>query len=400
MSGPLAGMVVLDLTNFVFGPVATQILADMGADVIKIEPPEGDPTRGIGQRRSEGMGSFFLNLNRNKRSVVLDLKQPAAVEALMRLAATADVLVHNMRDAAVARLGLTYEALAARCPRLVYAAAKGFGDGGPYAGRAAYDDVIQGLSGVVGLNARATGTASYAPMLLTDKLCGVYLAAAITMALVHRERTGQGQAVTVPMFETTAAFALLEHMADAALAPRDGEAATPLGYARVLGANHRPLQTADGHLCLIANTDAQWRRLFELLGRPGLIADPRFATIGARMRHVTELYGIVESHLRHRTTAEWLEALARADIPAGPVHGIEQLRDDAHLRQRGFFQSFEHPTEGPLLMPAIPFAFSATGGAIRLGPPRLGEHTSEVLATVGYTAAEIETLRGGGGASA
>jgi crotonobetainyl-CoA:carnitine CoA-transferase CaiB-like acyl-CoA transferase len=393
MSGPLSGVVVVDITNFVFGPVATQILADMGADVIKIEPPEGDPTRGIGRRRSEGMGSFFLNLNRNKRSVVLDLKQPQAREAMLRLLGTADVLVHNMRESAVHKLGLGYDALSGSFPRLVYAAAKGFGDG-PYSRRPAYDDVIQGLSAITGLNARATGTPGYAPMLLTDKLCGVYLSSAIAMALVHRERSGRGQAVSVPMFETMASFNLLEHLADAVLAPTGDEAPAPVGYARVFGENHRPLATADGHICLIANTDAQWRRLFELLGCPDHADDPRFASIGRRMENVTELYSIVEQQLRRRTTADWLEAMATADIPAGPANSLQDLREDPHLQQQGFFQTLSHPTEGPLLMPGIPFGFSQTPGAIRRGPPRLGEHTAEVLSALGYSEHEVAQIRG------
>jgi crotonobetainyl-CoA:carnitine CoA-transferase CaiB-like acyl-CoA transferase len=394
MSGPLSGVVIVDVTNFVFGPVATQILADMGADVIKIEPPEGDPTRDIGRRRSEGMGSFFLNLNRNKRSVVLDLKRPEAREAMLRLLGTADVLVHNMREIAVQKLGLGYDALSVKYPRLVHAAAKGFGDVGPYAHRPAYDDVIQGLSAITGLNAKANGTPGYAPMLLTDKLCGVYLSSAISMALVHRERSGKGQSVSVPMFETMASFNLLEHMADAVLAPSGEETEAPVGYARVFGEHHRPFATSDGYLCLIANTDAQWRRLFELLGCPEHAQDPRFLTIGARMDNVTVLYSIVAELLQRRTTAEWLELLAKSDIPAGPANGLEELRRDPHLQQQGFFQTIVHPTDGALLMPGVPFGFSETPGAIRRAPPRLGEHTAEVLCALGYSGAEMAKIRG------
>lgn len=277
---------------------------------------------------------------------------------------------------------------------MIYAAAKGFGEGGPYAGRAAYDDVIQGLSGVIGLNARATGTPAYAPMLLTDKLCGIYLSSAIAMALVHRARTGRGQSISVPMFETMASFNLLEHMADAVLDSGDGQEEAPLGYARVFGENHRPLPTSDGHICLIANTDAQWHRLFELFGCLEHADDPRFKSIGTRMANVTALYDIVAAHLQRRTTAQWLEALTCADIPAGPAYGLEDVRRDAHLAHQHFFHTIEHRTEGPLLMTAVPFEFSETPGTIRRGPPRLGEHTTEVLASLGYSDADIGIIQG------
>jgi crotonobetainyl-CoA:carnitine CoA-transferase CaiB-like acyl-CoA transferase len=383
MSGPLAGMRVIDASNFVFGPVATQLLGDMGADVIKIEPPEGDPTRKIGKSRSDLMGSFFLNLNRNKRSMVLDLKQPEARQELRALLGTADVFVHNMRSTAIARLGLSYEALAADYPRLVYAAAQGFGAGGRYFDRPAYDDVIQGFSGLAGLNARMTGTAAYAPMLMTDKLCGVFMAYAISTALVHRERTGRGQQVQVPMFESMVSFNLMEHMADAVFAPAsDADAADPLGYSRVFGRFHKPLPTRDSFICVIANTDAQWKRLFALFGRPELLADPRFADIGSRMANIDALYQIVETELRAHTTAEWLDLFEASDIPSGPSYDLESLRRDAHLAETGFFTGFEHESEGKLVFPGIPIALSDSPGAIRCGPPRLGQHTDELRSEI------------------
>lgn len=380
MNGPLAGIRVIDATNYVFGPVATQMLGDMGADVIKIEPPEGDPARRIGRSRNPLMGSFFLNLNRNKRSVVLDLKQQSGRDDLRRLLGTADVFVHNMRDNAIEKLGFSYPQLAADFPRLVYAAAQGFGAGGRYEGRPAYDDVIQGLSGVSGLNERMTGMAGYAPMLMTDKLCGVYLAYAIAAALLHRAGSGKGQQVRVPMFETMAAFNLHEHLADAVFVPQGGEeAAAPLGYSRVFGRFHRPLATMDGFICVIANTDAQWQRLFTVLGKPEFLQDPRFADIGSRMANIDALYEAVESGLCARPAGEWLALLEEADIPAGPSYSLDALRRDPHLEDTGFFVAREHDSEGTLLMARPPIDMSGSPAAVRLGPPRLGQHTREVL---------------------
>lgn len=379
MTGPLNGIRVIDATNYVFGPVATQMLGDMGADVIKVEPPEGDPTRRIGRSRNPLMGSFFLNLNRNKRSVVLDLKQPEGLADLRRLLRTADVFVHNMRENAVAKLGLSYSQLAADYPRLVYAAAQGFGSGGRYEGRPAYDDVIQGLSGVSGLNQRMTGVAGYAPMLMTDKLCGVYLAYAIATALLHRTSSGKGQQVQVPMFETMTAFNLHEHMADAVFVAPEPEEAEPLGYGRVFGRFHRPLATKDGFICVIANTDLQWERLFAVLGTPELLKDPRFSDISSRMANIDALYEAVEAALRARPSSEWLALLEQADIPSGPSYGLDDLRRDPHLEDRGFFVECEHESEGPLLMTRPPIEMSGTPASLRLDPPRLGQHTAEVL---------------------
>ncbi|WP_420995790.1 CaiB/BaiF CoA transferase family protein [Cupriavidus sp. 30B13] len=379
MAGALDGIRVIDITTFVLGPVATQMLGDMGADVIKVEAPEGDPTRGIGRKRSPGMGSFFLNLNRNKRSVMLDLKQPEGRASLQALIAGADVVVHNMRSGAAERLGIDYESLASRHPRLVHATAQGFGRGGRYFDRPAYDDVIQGLSGVPGLNRRMTGQTGYMPMLIADKLCGVYLYSAIMTALLHRERTGVGQEVQLPMFEAMAGFNLLEHMADHVFVPAQGQHAAPIGYGRVFSPVHRPLMTRDEPLCIIANTDAQWHRLFDLIGRSDLRGDDRFGTIGRRMENVVLLYDLVEAALKVKTRAEWLDAFAVADVPAGPANELADVRADAHMADVDFFQVFDHESEGQLLMPRNAMHLSATPASVHRGPPRLGQHTGEVL---------------------
>ncbi len=378
MTGPLSGMRVIDASNFVFGPMATQLLADMGADVIKVEPPQGDPMRMVGKSRNARMGSFFLNLNRGKRSVVLDLKNAADVARLDALLATADVFVHNMRPAAARRLGIDYDSLAPRHPRLVYAVALGFHQDGRYAERPAYDDVIQGMSGVSGLHARMYGEPGFIPMLFTDKLCGVYLASAIASALVARAASGHGQQVEVPMFETMASFNLVEHLADSIFDGSEAEV-PPRGYERVFSRYHRPLKTREGHVCLVANTDAQWQRLFALLGRPELAADPRFATMGDRIRHAEPLYEEVSRSLLERSAAEWLALFLEHDIPAGPANNLDDLLRDPHLADVGFFETVAHPTEGELLCAATPFRFSASPRASAGAAPGLGEHSAELL---------------------
>ena len=379
MTGPLSGMRVIDASNFVFGPMATQLLADMGAEVIKVEPPQGDPMRQVGQSRNPKMGSFFLNLNRGKRSVTLDLKNAADVARLDALLATADVFVHNMRSAAARRLGIDYESLATRHPRLVYAVALGFHQDGRYAERPAYDDVIQGMSGVSGLHARMYGEPGFVPMLFTDKLCGVYLAGAIASALVARAANGKGQLVEVPMFETMASFNLVEHLADSIF---DGPSSDPAprGYERVFSRYHRPLKTREGYICLVANTDAQWLRLFSLLDRPDLSADPRFTTMGDRIRHAEPLYDEVSQSLLARDAAEWLALFLEHDIPAGPANGLDDLLTDPHLADVGFFETVEHPTEGALRCASTPLRFSGSPKAAAGRAPGLGEHNAEILA--------------------
>lgn len=374
-AGPLAGMRVLDLSINVLGPVATQILGDMGADVIKVETPDGDNMRYVGPARSEGMSAFFMNMNRNKRSAVLDLKQAESRAALLALVANADVFVHSMRPGAARRLGIDYGSVAAGNPRLVYASAGGYRQDSSRADWPAFDDVIQGMSGIAGLSARAGGEPRYFPSVLCDKLCGYVLASSIGMALLARERTGQGQEVHVPMMETMVGFTMIEHLWGGVLdQPELG-----LGYSRMLTPHRRPYRTLDGYVCLMANSGEQWRRLFGVIGRPELATDPRFADIASRSRNIDALYGQLTEAVATRTTAEWRRLLDEADIPNGPVLSLEEIFADPYLAETGFFQRMEHPTEGPVVTMAVPSRLSRTPAGVRRLAPRLGEHTREVL---------------------
>jgi crotonobetainyl-CoA:carnitine CoA-transferase CaiB-like acyl-CoA transferase len=389
-TGPLAGIKVIDITTVVLGPYASQVLGDMGADVIKVETTQGDTTRYIGPSRTKGMGSYFATLNRNKRSLAIDLKKPAAMAALLRLIDGADVFVHNMRQGAAARLGLDYASLSKRNPKLVYASASGFRQESSLREFPAYDDLIQGLSGIAALNAGPDGEPRYFPMVVVDKLTGQNLASMIGMALFHRERTGEGQEVHVPMLETILSFALIEHMWSGVL----NEPEKGVGYPRVLSPHRRPYKTKDGYISVIAVSDAQWRKLFEAMGVPHLADDPRFATMEGRTANVDALYATLTSGMTARTTAEWIAELQPADIPCGRAGTLADVFDDPYLKETGFFERVDHPSEGEVLMPAVAGRFSKSPPNTTRLWPRLGEHNREVLREAGCTEQEIDAILG------
>jgi crotonobetainyl-CoA:carnitine CoA-transferase CaiB-like acyl-CoA transferase len=383
---PLAGLKVIDLSSVIFGPYCAQWLADLGADVIKLEAPEGDSTRQTGPGLEPGMAALFLGSNRNKRGLVLDLKTAEGRAALDRLLETADVLLHSIRPQKLKSLGLDPDELLARHPRLVYAGLHGFGEAGPYGGLPAYDDVIQGMSGIADLMLQSTGTPRYMPTIIADKVSGLTAGIAILAAIVRRQSTGKGGFVEIPMFESMVAFNFVEHFYGHHFTPPKG----PLGYPRVMAPWRRPLETADGHVCMMAYTDAHWRGFFTAAGAPQHLDDPRFSSIATRTTHIDAVYGLAAELVKTRTTAHWLDLLEAAQIPCAPVIPLASLETDPHLAATGFFTRIETEA-GPLNYPGVPVLFDGERPPVA-APPRLGEHTTTILAEAGFTAEDIAAL--------
>jgi len=394
MSGPLAGLTVVDLTTVVMGPYATQILGDLGASIIKVEAPGGDNVRHVGPMKNRGMGHMFLHLNRNKKSIVLDLKQPAGRDALLKIAAKADVLIYNIRPQAMQRLRLGYADVAAVNPRIIYVGAYGFGQQGPYAARPAYDDLIQGMSGLPWLLQQSGAEEPrYIPATLADRIVGLHAVYAVTTALYHRERTGTGQAVEVPMFECMSQMILGDHFGGRTFDPPAGAA----GYARVLAPQRKPFRTKDGYICVLMYNDKQWQGFFRLIGRDDLYHDdPRFNSHENRSARIDEVNAFVAGEMLKRSTGDWLSVLMAADIPAARMNAIDDVIDDEHLTGTGFIRMEKHPTEGSLRTTRAATQWSHTPPAPQCGAPRLGEHGAEVLRAAGYSDDEIRKLAAAG----
>jgi crotonobetainyl-CoA:carnitine CoA-transferase CaiB-like acyl-CoA transferase len=366
---------VLDLTTVLMGPYATQVLADMGADVIKVEPPEGDIVRQIGRARNKGMGGLFLNTNRGKRSIVLDLKSAAGREKAMAIAVTCDVLIYNVRPQAMARLGLSYADVTRARPDIVYVGVYGYGENGPYAGKPAYDDLMQGATGLASLFAQdAGGQPRYVPLALADRIVGLHAVNATLAALHHRSATGEGQKVDVPMFEAMVGMVMNDHLGGRTFDP-------PLdagGYERLLAEHRRPYRTRDGFICTLIYNDKHWRAFYAALGRD-ISADPRLKDHSVRTTHIREIYAELAATFIEKTTEQWSELLTTADIPVMPLHTLDSLFDDPHLQATGFFEQAEHPSEGRVVSMKSPATFSGTPARAGRLAPRLGEHEEEIL---------------------
>lgn len=392
--GPLAGVRVLEIASMIFGPLAGQYLGDLGADVIKLEPPEGDLTRSIGPRRSPLMGAFFLSSNRSKRSIVVDLKTADGQEILARLLRDTDVLIHSLRMPAARKLGIDYPTLARKHPRLVYCHVTGYSDEGTYAGRPAYDDIGQAACGLAHLQSVIAGQPRFVPSILADKISALHAAIGILAAVAHRSATGQGQQVEVGMFESMVAFNMAEHQWGHNFEPPLG----PMGYQPVSTATRRPYRTQDGYLALLPYSDADWRSFFALAGEPQVMDDPRFATFAARQQHFREVWDEVERQAARKTNAQWLALLSQADIPFSVVNSLEDLTRDPHLESIGFWTVQEHPSEGALRFAGAPMQLGVSPMRMTRMQPRLGEHSAEVLRECGYDDTTIERLTATGGA--
>ena len=387
--GPLAGIKILDLTSVVMGPFATQILGDMGAEIIKVEPPAGDNMRWVGPMKHPGMGHIHMHLNRNKRSLVLDLKKPEGFAAIKLLIAQSDALIYNVRPQAMSRLGLGYEAVKAINPKLVYVGAHGFSERGPYAGKPAYDDLIQGAAGVPFLTLeQGSDVPRYAPVTLGDRSVGLQTVIATIGALFHAQRTGQGQAVDVTMFESLSQFVLGDHMGGKTFEPPLGDA----GYARLIAPHRRPYGTRDGYLCVLIYNDKHWNNFFDAIGRENLKTDPRFCDHTSRAANIRDVYQFVADIMLTRTTAEWQALLEKADIPNTPMHTMDSLIDDPHLNSSGFFPMYEHPSEGTVRTTAPVGEWSETPLSIRRLAPQLGQHSREVLLEAGLSDVAIDAM--------
>jgi len=391
--GPLEGIRIVDLTSVVVGPLATQVMADYGAEVIKVEAPAGDISRSLaGRAVTPNMSSKFIHLNRNKRSIVLDLKKPTGYDALLRLLKNADVLLWNVRPSAMARLKLSYDEVRAINPRIIYCGLFGFGSNGRYREKPAYDTIIQGGAGIAELHRRALGEPRYVPIVVADRSVGAIAVQMMLMALFNRERKGVGASIEIPMFENMVKYVLEEHMYLKTFDPPLGTTGDP----RLFDAEARPKQTRDGWISISANTNAQAFSFFDAIDRPELKTDPRFKNVAARFANVSDYFAIRNEELKKKTTAEWLEIFDRVGVPAMPVHTLDSLMEDPHLADVGFFETIEHPTEGRVVNMALPNKSTLGKRADFRAAPKIGQHSVEILREAGFDESAIEQMLAAG----
>ena len=388
MSGPLSGLKVLELTSVVLGPWAAQIIADMGADVIKIEAPFGDSNRQLGASKNPGMAALYLSNNRNKRSLVLDLKQESARDALLAIAKDCDVFLHNNRPQVMTKLRLEYEDIKSVNENIIYCGTYGYSKDGPYGEKGALDDSIQAVSGVAALNELVLGEPRYLPTVVADKTTAITVVYSILAALFHRERTGVGQEIEVPMFETMVSFVMAEHIWGEVFEPKLGEA----GYTRLMSHHRKPYKTKDGYIAVLPYMNNHWKTFCEKAERNDLIEDERFKDLSSRVKNIDDTYSETGKILATKTTQEWLDIFAGTKVPVIVVNSLEDLFHDPHLEAVDFWKSFDHPTEGQLKMPGFPSKFSKTPASIRKHAPKLGEHSKEILAEAGIDEETINEM--------
>ncbi len=388
MSGPLSGLKVLELTSVVLGPWAAQIIADMGADVIKIEAPFGDSNRQLGASKNPGMAALYLSNNRNKRSLVLDLKQESARDALLAIVKDCDVFLHNNRPQVMTKLRLEYEDIKSVNENIIYCGTYGYSKDGPYGEKGALDDSIQAVSGVAALNELVLGEPRYLPTVVADKTTAITVVYSILAALFHRERTGVGQEIEVPMFETMVSFVMAEHIWGEVFEPKLGEA----GYTRLMSHHRKPYKTKDGYIAVLPYMNNHWKTFCEKAEREDLIEDERFKDLSSRVKNIDDTYSETGKILATKTTQEWLDIFAETKVPVIVVNSLEDLFNDPHLEAVDFWQRFDHPTEGQLKMPGFPSKFSKTPASIRRHAPKLGEHSKEILTEAGIDKETINKM--------
>ncbi len=392
---PMKGVRILDLTSVVVGPVCTWRLGQYGAEVIKVENPEGDLMRGLGGLSPTGQHSgTYLHLNRGKRNICIDLKKPSSREVMQRLIKSADVIVANMRPQALQRLGLDAESIRERHPEKIYCLITGYGTDGPYAGLPTYDSVVQGATGMAGLSLRRDGTPNYVPMLICDHVAGEIAAGAILAAMVERRTTGKGCSIEVPMFETMASFVMQEHLAQQSFVPPVG----PAGDLRLLSPHNRPVQTADGWISFTVNTDSQVKAFLRVTGKDHLLEDPRFNSVAARAKNVKEWFELRGAPLTGKTTEEWVRLMRAADIAVQPCHTLESLPNDEHLRAVGLIKTEQHPTEGTVAAIRTTIRFDDAYPPLRSPSQPKGWETRSVLLDAGYSPEEVSALLNEGAA--
>ena len=388
MPGPLDGISILELSSVVLGPWACQILGDMGAEVIKVEPPYGDSNRALGASRNPGMAALYLTCNRNKRSIVLDLKQESGRAAALKLAERVDVLIHNNRPQVMSKLGLNYDDVKAVNPEIIYCGAYGYAKDGPYGSKGALDDSIQSVGGVAMLTQMVLGEPRYLPTVIADKTTALGVVYAVTAALFHRERTGVGQEIEVPMFESMVYYIMAEHLWGMTFEPPIGTA----GYKRLMSYHRKPYKTKDGYIAILPYLDNHWKTFCEVSGRTDLLEDERFTTLADRVQNIDDTYEETAKTMATRTTKDWLDIFDKTSVPINVVNTLEELVDDPHLNAVNFWEVVDHPTEGRIRMTGFPVNFSATPADVRRLPPRLGENRIEILREANLSQAEIDAM--------